>query len=118
MGMPVLRVLPISGGVLMAAGIAAWLLPGILGAILSIGATFAMVPLFKYAGSNMHSEFTNSGVDLTVARLVDDPQRYLDVLRRLEAASAGVKGVGETYRARREALERALQRRSPRERST
>ena len=108
MGLPVLRMLPISGAILISAGVATWFLPGGLGILLSIVACFALVPVWKIAGSNMHSEYTRSGADLAVARLLDDPHRYFDVLKRLDLAAGDTKVLAQAYRERHKALERAL----------
>lgn len=117
LGMPALQMLLVSAAVLIPAGVLAWFLPGVWGAALSIGACLAIVLVWKSAGSIMHWEYTPSGVDLEIARLIDEPQRYLDTLRQLQTASEHIVGVGKTYHSRCEALERALSQRGRASRS-
>ena len=91
-GARVLAIMPINGAVFVAGGIGVWFLPGFVGLLLMIAVAFGMVPLWKVSLNRVMAGFTKGGADAAVARLIDDPRRYVAVLRRLEEATATEKG--------------------------
>lgn len=86
-----------------------WMLPGVLG-LLAVFAGLSLMGLVTKSASKVAVvPYTRGQVDFQVARLLDDPERYVQVLRRLEAVENDSEGPAtQLMSTRRQALEKAL----------
>jgi hypothetical protein len=94
------------------AGIWCWRLPALYSVVALIGAFALLIFCFKCTSRILVAAGNRPEADLVVARLLDDPGRYLELLHRLEAAEAETDhkktGLPPVLALRRKAVEESL----------